>query len=119
MTTFALVNIKMRNITQWALTLLFIGYVSSISFFTHTHVVKKVTYVHSHPFQKGDHTHTDGQFLLLHQFFHTTITSAVVPEFDLSAKPTQKTAVYPNYKGLTIQLTPENQHLSRAPPAAA
>jgi len=49
--------------------LLFINYMASISFFTHSHVVNGVTIVHSHPYPLGeggtDHEHTGTQLQLI------------------------------------------------------
>ena len=40
---------------KWFLLVLFASYVTGILFFTHTHVINRITYIHSHPFK------TDGK----------------------------------------------------------
>lgn len=51
------------------LLLLFMNYMASVSFFTHSHVVNGVTIIHSHPYplnEKGaDHQHTGTQLQLI------------------------------------------------------
>jgi len=45
------------NSYRCLLLFLFLGYYSSITFFTHSHIINGVTIVHSHPFnsdKKGD-----------------------------------------------------------------
>ncbi|HBC38347.1 MAG TPA: hypothetical protein DC016_05615, partial [Porphyromonadaceae bacterium] len=106
---------------KWVLLTLFASYVITISLFTHTHVVNRVTYVHSHPFKKGEkaqHTHTENQLFLLAHFYHTPITSDIIPDFDLSGLSKSS---FINYTILYEGLHPvKNQTptLLRAPPAA-
>lgn len=106
---------------KWLLLALFASYISAISFFTHTHVVNRIAYVHSHPFKKGEktqHTHTENQFFLLEHFFHTPLTSDVVPEFDLSDKSDALRNIHRIfYEGLHSVKNHVNT-LLRAPPAA-
>ena len=73
---------------QWFFIILFTSYVSGISLFTHTHVINNTTYVHSHPFKKGEksqHTHTENQLFILDHFYNTSITSDILPGIYLSA----------------------------------
>lgn len=61
------VSRTLRHIIQIFLPLLFAGYVTGISLFTHTHVVNGVTIRHSHPFDRGtEHSHSSAEFQLLH-----------------------------------------------------
>jgi len=54
------------------LLMLFLGYYSSITFFTHSHIINGVTIVHSHPFNsdKGggssNSPHSDKALLVIH-----------------------------------------------------
>lgn len=45
--------------------LLFVSYWAAITLFVHPHVVNGVTIVHSHPFAKDKHTHSEAQFQLI------------------------------------------------------
>lgn len=107
-----------NNIIKWFLAVLFTGYVGGITLFTHSHIIDQTTYVHSHPF-KGEHAHTEGQLILLHQFFHTIITSTVVPDVDLSDKSEPETVVYPDLYNSNPFAQTANNLIPRAPPAAA
>ncbi|MDO5523853.1 MAG: hypothetical protein Q4G48_07415 [Bacteroidia bacterium] len=100
---------------------MFASYIGAISFFTHTHIVNSIAYVHSHPFKKGEkthHTHTDNQLFLLELSFHTHLTPDVVPEFDLSDKSDVyrdiNTVLYEGFHSVKNQVNT----LLRAPPAA-
>jgi len=62
------------------LLILFLGYYSSVTFFTHSHIINGVTIVHSHPFNsdKGNNTlpssHSEKELVviqLLSEFFTT------------------------------------------------
>lgn len=119
MTTFVAMKVKAQNILKWFLTILFVSYISGITLFTHSHVVDSNTFVHSHPFQKSNHTHTAEQLVLLHQLFHTHLTSSVVPEFDLTQKSNRGTILYLHYLGLIPLLPIVSQRSPRAPPIAA
>lgn len=110
------------NSIKWILTLLFVSYISGISFFTHTHVFNKSVYVHSHPFsksEKNNHTHTESQLTLLDHFYHTSLTEDVIPEIDCAA-------CLPYFVKIGVKLNtihhltniPNNTQL-RAPPVAA
>lgn len=75
------------NLSKWFLVILFATYVSGISLFTHTHVINNTTYVHSHPFNKGEksqHTHSDNQLFILEHFYNTSITSDIIPAINLT-----------------------------------
>lgn len=107
-------------VVKWALLVLFAAYTSCISFFTHTHVVNHVTYVHSHPFKTNEgkqHTHTQNQLFLLDHLFHTQITSDIVPIFDLSDWPVTSRIVYTNFYEEIHYLNNPSTTFLRAPPA--
>lgn len=107
--------------TKWILLVLFASYVSAISFFTHTHIVNRIAYVHSHPYKKSEktqHSHTENQLFLLDHFFHTQITSDIIPDFDLSDLSAPVIFNYRVfYRGLHSVKNQVNT-LLRAPPAA-
>ena len=48
---------------------IFSVYYTTIVLYTHFHVINGVTVVHAHPFQ-GEHTHSQGQLLVLDFFSH-------------------------------------------------
>lgn len=108
-------------VKKWVLLALFASYVIAISFFTHTHVINRITYVHSHPFKMGEkaqHTHTENQLFLLAHFYHTQITPDVIPYFDLSD---QSDPSHFDYIILYDGLHPVKSRVNtllRAPPAA-
>lgn len=110
-------HIKMK----WFLLVLFTSYVSAISLFTHTHVVDKVTYVHSHPFKVGEetqHTHSVSQLLYLDTLFHTQLTSDIIPEFDLTDKSTVSREIDIRFLENTYLSGTHRYKSLRAPPAA-
>lgn len=65
------------------LLILFLGYYSSITFFTHTHIINGVTIVHSHPYKSGpksgtsnsQHSDKELQIIQLLSDFFTTAVS--------------------------------------------
>lgn len=78
---------SLHIVTKWLLFALFIGYMGSITLFTHTHVVNHIRYVHSHPFKKSEnkqHHHTENQLFLLGHLYKTQLTPNVVCDFDFS-----------------------------------
>jgi len=106
---------------KWLLFALFVGYMGSITFFTHTHIINHISYVHSHPYKKSEkkqHKHTENQLFLLEHLYHTQITPDVIPGFDLSGKSKVlhdiPTILYEGLHPIKIQI---NTCL-RAPPAA-
>ena len=73
-----------NNIIRYFFLVLFLGYLGSITFFTHTHQIENgVIIVHSHPFKSGtdkspvNHQHTTQGFVLIH-FLSTFLTSALL-----------------------------------------
>lgn len=62
---------------RYFLPILFVSYMTSITFFTHMHVVNGVTIVHSHPFKKGsEHNHSTIELLLIHFLSHLVADGA-------------------------------------------
>lgn len=105
---------------QWFFILLFTAYVSGISLFTHTHVINNTTYVHSHPFRKGEkkqHTHTEKQLFILDHFYKTTVTSDIIPQINLSDLSLPKVTPYTDYYETTHIIKPLTNLLLRGPPA--
>ena len=72
-----------RRLSVFFLVLLFCGYLGSITFFPHTHIVDSISVVHSHPYKSlpgsnpADHHHTNNEFLLI-QFISGFITTVPV-----------------------------------------
>ena len=83
-----LVKLKHRvnNIVRYFFLLLFLGYYTSITLFTHPHVIDGITIVHSHPFKAGtgknpvNHQHSTNGFLLIH-LLANLLTTALLFEF--------------------------------------
>lgn len=108
-------------VKKWFLLVLFASYVTGISFFTHTHVINRITYIHSHPYkmdEKAQHTHTENQLFLLAHFFHTPITSDIIPDFDLSDPSEPSFIDYPILYEGSHPVKNQSSTLLRAPPAA-
>lgn len=105
---------------QWFFIVLFTAYASGISLFTHTHVINNTTYVHSHPFKRGEkkqHTHTEKQLLILDHFYKTTITSDIIPEISLTDLSLPKVTPYIDYYKTLHIVKPLTNLLLRGPPA--
>lgn len=67
---------------------MFIAYIGSITFFTHSHIVNGVTIVHSHPFKgDADHEHTTAEFELIQLLSSIYITGAVILSLLLALLP--------------------------------
>ena len=60
-----------RHIIVWSVFLLtlFSVYYAMVAKYTHVHIINGVMVVHSHPFH-GEHSHTQGQLLVLNFFSH-------------------------------------------------
>ncbi|MBF6628232.1 MAG: hypothetical protein ITG04_06955 [Proteiniphilum sp.] len=107
---------------KWFFLLLFSMYVSGISLFTHRHVINNVTYVHSHPFKRGEttqHEHTGKQICLLDQLFKTTITSDIIPHVAVSCNLNPLTILYPGFYEAQHPVFSAAPGQLRAPPTAA
>ena len=108
------------RLPKWFFIILFTSYVSGISLFTHTHVINNTTYVHSHPFKKGEksrHTHTENQLFILDHFYNTSITSDILPKIDLSAICQPKTISYIDDYQASHLLKPASEIPARGPPS--
>lgn len=109
------------RVTRWAILVLFVSYFSGISFFTHSHVVNSVRYVHSHPYKRGEEQkkpHSQNELILLDFFYHTTITNRVVPCYDLADHSVPRIIAYIGKTEDRVPLQRQNNTLLRAPPAA-
>jgi hypothetical protein len=71
-----------KKLLEYFLLILFIGYIGSITLFTHTHIVDGITVVHSHPYKSHsgnipiNHNHSKNGFILI-QFISNFI--AITP----------------------------------------
>ena len=107
------------NLKKWFLFILFTCYVSGISFFTHTHIIGNTVYIHSHPYDKSKEqskSHTEGELQILHLFYHTNITSDIIPDYDFTdrSQPLQivHCDVYPDF----VPSDNKDKTYLRAPP---
>jgi hypothetical protein len=72
-----------RKPAEFFLVILFCGYLGSITFFPHTHIVDGITVVHSHPYKSHsgnypiNHSHSKNGFLLI-QFISGFISATPV-----------------------------------------
>lgn len=108
------------NFFKWFFIVLFTSYISGISFFTHTHIINNTTYVHSHPFKRGEkkqHTHTEKQLFLLDHYYKTTITSDIIPEMGLTDLSLPRVTPYIDYYKTTHILESLTRLSLRGPPA--
>lgn len=106
---------------KWFLLILFVSYTSGISLFTHTHVINHSVYVHSHPFKAGEgkqHSHTQNQLFLLDHFYHTQITSDILPDLDMSDQTTPSRVAYTTLYESLRSFGNRGVVSLRAPPAA-
>lgn len=111
-------NAAKMNLPKWFFIILFTSYVSGISLFTHTHVINNTTYVHSHPFKKGEkkqHTHTENQLFILDYFYKTSLTSDIIPKIDLS-DPTLPKRIYTDQYQAEHLIKLSNDIPARGPP---
>ena len=78
-----------RHILVWSVLLLtiFSVYYAMVAIYTHFHIINGVMVVHAHPFH-GEHTHTDGQLLVLNflSHFYSDEASDTVP-FTIPVRP--------------------------------
>ncbi|WP_436416025.1 hypothetical protein [Petrimonas sp.] len=113
---------KRHSIIKWFLPILFAAYVSGISLFTHSHVIRSITYVHSHPYKKSEknqHSHTEKQLILLEYIYQTSITNDVVPEIDVTDTSNGENLLYLPLLSKAYHLSAYRHKKLRAPPAAA
>ena len=113
-----MLKVKQKRL-KWLLPLLFTLYVSSITFFTHTHVINNIRYVHSHPFKTSDspsHQHSDKELELLDQLFNSSFTSDILPEIDLTGNISGSRFQYTNLYQQVHFISPASSLQLRAPP---
>lgn len=112
----------LNKIAKWFFLALFILHVSGITLFTHTHVVNRTRYVHSHPFKFGEkqqHDHSKNEFQLLDYFFRTTLTPDIIPEIGVKCDIPPLTVCLPSHYEQLHLIAPVSVRQLRAPPAVA
>lgn len=77
-----------RPILRAFFPLLFVSYWAAITLFVHPHVVNGVTIVHSHPFAKDKHTHSEAQFQLIDLLNTFSTTECDLASWTFVAMPT-------------------------------
>ncbi|MDO5665106.1 MAG: hypothetical protein Q4G63_07610 [Bacteroidia bacterium] len=110
------------NSIKWLLVVLFAGYIGGISFFTHTHILNKSIYTHSHPFKKSEkkeHHHTENQLIILEQFYKTSITEDVIPKTECGIYSQSFVKLRVRICNIHHLTTIPNNTQLRAPPVAA
>lgn len=95
-----MINKKVNTIIKIILPVIFIVYASSITFFTHSHIVNGVTIVHSHPFQKSNdglpsHEHTGAEIQLIHTLSSFSSTGLIVLSVILGLIPVRRIVLQP------------------------
>lgn len=103
------------------LPIVFISYVSCISFFTHTHIINGVTIVHSHPFLKDsqgnpDHTHTSAEVQLIQILSSYQTGDQIVPIILLSALCCVVAVLFIKNSITTAKQNFKEVHIVRPPP---
>ncbi len=116
-----MIDNKAKKIIKIILPVIFIIYASSITFFTHTHVINGVTIVHSHPFQSGDdgmpsHTHTGAEIQLIHTLSTFFSVAVVVLSILLGLLSLQKSFIRPKVYTFTFQEPVPGLSRLRPPP---
>lgn len=62
---------KLKYIVKIVPLIIFVAYLTGISFFAHTHTVNNVAVVHSHPFSTSEnHQHSTASFQLISAISH-------------------------------------------------
>ena len=70
---------KIKELIPLLLLGLYLSYEAGITMFTHVHYVNGVVVVHSHPSKSKKHSHTRGQYLLIHQLNHVQTLEVSIP----------------------------------------
>ena len=104
---------------KWFLPLLFITFINGKSLFIHSHLVKGILVVHSHPFDKNEgatHEHTTKELIAIEFHTHSHSTANIVSFVDI--KSPLKYIDYHNYTNEeTIYFSEKvTSNLLRAPP---
>lgn len=82
---------KIKELIPLLLLSLYLSYQAGITMFTHVHYVNGVMVVHSHPSKSKKHSHTTGQYLLIHQLNHVQTLEASAPvQLDMPELPVIK-----------------------------
>jgi len=110
-----------KKLPVYFLVILFCGYLGSITFFSHTHVVDGMTIVHSHPYksQPGsdpvNHNHSKNGFILI-QFISNFIVTAPIVFIGVAIIRTTLNSRCPiKDENLYLNLYLCSHHLPRAP----
>jgi hypothetical protein len=83
------INQIYRKLLGYFLLIFFCGYLGSITFFPHTHIIDGITVVHSHPYKSNpesnqvNHDHSKNGFLLI-QFVTNFIATASIIFFGIA-----------------------------------
>jgi len=110
-----------KKITGYFLLILFLGYIGSITFFSHTHIVDGVTIVHSHPYKShsGDvpvnHNHSKDGFLLIHFISHFIASAPIILIGFTIIQTTLNSRCSIKYENLYLNLYLCSHNLARAP----
>jgi len=110
-----------KKLTGYFLLILFFGYLGSVTFFSHTHIVDGVTIVHSHPFrsQPGDvpvnHNHSKNGFILIHFISNFIATVPIVFIGSAIIRTTLNSRRLIKNENLYLNLYLCSHHLPRAP----
>lgn len=111
-------KIKQKRL-KWLFSLLFTLYVSSITFFTHYHVINNIRYVHSHPFKIGEppsHQHSENELELLDQLFNSSFISDILPDINFTVNTTAIRFLYTDLYQQIHLIYPASSLQLRAPP---
>jgi len=106
---------------RWFCLTLFVLYAGGMSLFTHSHIINKTIYVHSHPFKLGDqpnHDHTEKELQLLDQIFKTNLTPDIIPTVEVAGILLSLPVYYPYLYQPDHLLTLATPLQLRAPPSA-
>jgi hypothetical protein len=109
-----------RKLLGYFLLIFFCGYLGSITFFPHTHIVDGVTIVHSHPFKSDKnglpiHNHTTNGFLLIHFISHFIATISIILLGHAIIRSEINIRLLIQDENLILKLFLYSAHRSRAP----
>ncbi len=110
-----------KKVMGYFLLILFMGYFSSITFFSHTHIVDGVVIVHSHPYKAKsgnvpfNHNHSKNGFILI-LFISNFITIAPILIWgNAIIRKALNTRLLVIYENFNFNLYRFCKHLPRAP----
>ena len=110
-----------KKITGYFLLILFLGYIGSITFFSHTHIVDGVTIVHSHPYKShsGDvpvnHNHSKDGFIIIQFISHFIASAPIILIGFAIIQTTLNSRCSIKYENLYLNLYLCSHNLARAP----